>query len=68
MAYNDSDLYHCDHCHALTQAFNFGAETHLAARARSAFALPSVTIAQALQLSLAEQLLGRPTKILTTFV
>jgi len=42
--------YHCDCCHALTQTYNFGAETHLGDRVMSAFVFPSdtITIGQAL--------------------
>ena len=50
MAYNDSD-YTIMISHVLTQALNFGAETHLVARVRSAFAFPSVTISRVLALT-----------------
>ena len=59
MAYNDSG-YTIMISHALTQALNFGAETHLVAKV-----LPSIARVLALTFT-GRQLLGRPTNILTT--
>ena len=46
-----TQIYHVgrhDRCHVLTQACNFGAETHLGAGVMSAFVFLSATIAQVL--------------------
>ena len=39
-------LYRRDHYHALSQPYNFGAETHLGGGDTSAFVMPSAAIAQ----------------------
>ena len=40
MAYEDSDYTFHDRYHALSQPYNFGAETHLGGRDMSAFVSP----------------------------
>ena len=51
MAYKDSDYTVRDRYHAVTLAYNFGAETHLGCGDTSTFVVLSAAIAQALSLT-----------------
>ena len=52
MAYEDSDYTFMIAINALSQPYNFGAETHLGGGDTSAFVVPSAAIARSLSLTL----------------